>query len=167
MKRKTETDGVVKERLNLAKTLEAFDRRNYQYYDDLSDEFKKQFAPFVLMRFMSSAPNQGGMHEFFLQMTNHYVNKEFWLLSKYPDFQHLLLCLCGMGTKQFHKWIPNKKEKTKWLELFKETHKDLNELEIKILRKQLTSDEILETALGLGKTNKEAKEYVKSFEETK
>ena len=167
MKKKKDANGVEAPKLDLGKTLEAFDRRNYQYYEGLSDDLKKKFMPFVLMRFMSSAPNHGGAHEFFLQMTNFFVNKEFWLLSKYPDFQHLLLCLCGTGTKQFHKWIPNKQTKMKWTELFADTHKCMNGLEKKILQKELTSEEIFEIATGLGKSDKEAKEYVKSFEESR
>jgi hypothetical protein len=155
-----------KPKLELSKTLEAFDRRNYDYYNSLPDELKKQFAPFVLMRFMSSAPNQGGMHEYHIQMVNHFINKEFWLLSKYTDFQHLLLCLCGTGKKQFHKWIPaNSKKNVKWLELFKERYNDLSDLEIKILKKNNTEQDILNLAMDMGKTKTEANEYVKSFKE--
>jgi hypothetical protein len=88
-------------------------------------------------------------------------------LSKYPDLQHLLLCLCGTGKKTFHKWIPNKKESVKWVELFKETYKDLSDLEIKILKKNHSENDIYEIALGLGKSEKEAKEYVENFKNSK
>lgn len=155
-----------KPKLELSKTLEAFDRRDYDYYNSLPDDLKKQFAPFVLMRFMSSAPNQGGMHEYHLQMVNHFINKEFWLLSKQPEFQHLLLCLCGTGKKQFHRWIAaNNKRNIKWIELFKEKYKDLSDLEIKVIKKNHTEEDILNLALEFGKTELEAKEYVKSFKE--
>lgn len=157
-----------KPKLELSKTLEAFDRRNYDYYDSLPDELKKQFAPFVLMRFMSSAPNQSGMHEYHLQMVNHFINKEFWLLSNHKDFQHLLLCLCGTGKKQFHKWIAaNNKKNIKWVELFKEQYSDLSDLEIKILAKKNTPEDIETLALELGKSDSEIEDYVKSFKETK
>lgn len=157
-----------KPKLELSKTLEAFDRRNYEYYNSLPDDLKKQFAPFVLMRFMSSAPNQGGMHEYHIQLVNHFINKEFWLISKYPDFQHLLLCLCGTGKKQFHKWIPaNNKKNIKWVELFKEKYNDLSDLEIKVLAKNNSEEDIENLALSLGKSDSEIKEYVKSFKENK
>ena len=156
-----------KPKLDLSKTLEAFDQRNYNYYETLPDELKKQYSAFVLMRFMSSAPNQGSSHEYFLYAVNEFVNEEFWLLSKYPDLQHLLLCLCGTGRKQFHKWIPNKKSsKSKWLELFKDKYKDLSDIEIKIIKKNHTEEDIFNLSMNIGKTEKEAAEYVKSFKET-
>ena len=91
----------AKPKLDLATTLAAIDRKDYSYYDKLSDDMKKLYTPFVLMRFMSSATNSGGLHEFHIQMINDYVNSDFWTLSKYPDLQHLLMCLCGTGTKQY------------------------------------------------------------------
>ena len=165
--KKLKDKAPAKPKLDLAKTLEAFDRRDYNYYENLSDEMKKQYAAFVLMRFMSSAPNQGSNHEYFLYAVNEFVNEEFWLLSKYPDLQHLLLCLCGTGRKQFHKWTRNKKStKAKWIELFKESHKDLSDLEIKILRKNHTEEEIYNLAMGLGKSEKEASEYAENFKKS-
>jgi len=162
--KKEKDKSPAKPKLDLPKTLEAFDRRNYNYYETLPEEFKKQYSAFVLMRFMSSAPNQDRNHEYFLYAVNELVNKNFWDLSKYPDLQHLLLCSCGTGRKQFHKWIPNKKiKKMKWIELFAEKYKDLSDLEIKILKKTHTKDDIYEMSMSLGKTDKEAEEYAQSF----
>jgi hypothetical protein len=164
--KKVKDKSPPKPKLELTKTLDAFDRRNYDYYNSLPDELKKEYSPFILMRFMSSAPNQGSNHEYFLYAVNEIVNGEFWLLSKYPDLLHLLLCVCGQGNKVYHKWIPNKKvKKSKWLDVFKDKYKDLSELEIKILKKNYTEEEIYNLAMALGKTEKEANEYVKSFEE--
>src|ERR1700676_1664475 len=95
--KKVKDKSPPKPKLELTKTLDAFDRRNYDYYNSLPDELKKEYSPFILMRFMSSAPNQGSNHEYFLYAVNEIVNGEFWLLSKYPDLLHLLLCVCGQG----------------------------------------------------------------------
>lgn len=155
---------VNKNRLDLSTTLLAIDRKDYAYYSNLSDDLKKQYSAFILLRFMSSATNSGGMHEWHVQMINDYVNSDFWTLSKYPDLQHMLLCLCGTGTKQYHKWIPNKKEKQeKWIELIKIVNPSINRDEIEILRKEYTYDYIFDLATKLGKTDKEAKEYKISF----
>lgn len=116
---------------------------------------------------MSSAPNQGGMHEYHIQMVNHFINKEFWLLNKYPEFQHLLLCLCGTGRKQFHKWIPaNNKKNIKWLELFKDGNKDISDLEMKILKSINTEKDIHDLAMNLGNTENEAEAYVQDFKQS-
>jgi hypothetical protein len=155
-----------KPKLDLATTLTAIDKKDYSYYDNLSDDMKKLYTPFVLMRFISSATNSGGLHEFHIQMINDYVNTDFWSISKYPDFQHMLLCLCGTGTKQYHKWIPSKNErKEKWIDLIKESNPNINKDEINILRKIYTNDDIFNLAIRSGKSDKEAKDYAKSFKE--
>lgn len=168
MKKKSKSPTTIeKPSLNLSKTLEAFDRRDYSYYEKLPDDFKKQFAPFVLMRFMSCSATQAS-HEYFLQVVNFFVNRDFWTLSKYPDFQHLLLCLCGTGTKHYHKWIANKqKKKEAWVDLYKEKYPSINLDEIEILKKNLTPDDIFQLSIDLGKSNVEAKEFVKSFKNEK
>ena len=68
----------------------------------MSDDEKKKYAAVVLMRFMSSAPNQGGLHDFHLNAINDVVNENFWALSKHPELQHMLMSVCGIGKKQFH-----------------------------------------------------------------
>ena len=157
---------VSKPKLDLSTTLTAIDRKDYDYYNNLSDDYKKLYTAFVLMRFMSSATNSGGLHDYHVQMINDYVNADFWILSKYPDLQHKLLCLCGIGTKQFHKWIPNKKEKKpKWVDLVIQNNSSLNIEEIEILKKIYTYDDIFNIAVQLGKSDKEAKEYAKSINE--
>ena len=118
------------------------------------------------MRFLSSGGNHNGLHEFQLEMINHYVNRNFWDLSKYPDLIHLLFCLCATGSKQFHKWIPNKREsKPKWVELVKLSSPSINEDEINILKTTMNYDKVYELAYNLGKSEKEAKDYAKSFKE--
>lgn len=167
MVKKKSKDNDEKTKLDLATTLLAIDRKDYTYYNNLSDEYKKLYTPFILMRFMSSATNSGGMHDYHLHMMNEYLNSEFWVLNKYPDFQHLLMCLCGVGTKQYHKWIKCKRERkeSKWIELLRLSSPSLNRDEIEILRRAYTAKDIADIARANGKSDKEAKEYAKSFEE--
>ena len=40
--------------LDIKRELAAVDTRNYNFYDSLSDEEKKSFSPFVLMRYTSN-----------------------------------------------------------------------------------------------------------------
>lgn len=154
-------------KLNLTEVLTAFDKRDYEYYDRLSDDLKKQFSAFVLMRFMSSGANTSGMHEYYLQMINFYVNNNFWALSKHPELQFKLLCLCGTGTKHYHKWLPaNNKKLPSWYKLYKEKYNDLNDLEFKILTKSISQQEVVEYAKSIGKNDQEIKEFTKDFKKS-
>ena len=161
---------VSVDELPLKDVLYALDTRNYNYYKNLPDELKKKYSPFILSQFMSSAVNTGGLHEFHVQMVNYFVNSNLWDLSKHPELQHLLLCLCGTGSKQFHKWI-SAKNKTKmpiWVELFQAEQRNnglglLNKQELYILSKTIDSDQIYDMAVAQGYENTVAKKYQDSL----
>ena len=88
--------------LTLAMELPAMDLRNMNFYNDLSDEHKKEISLWLLMRYMSSSQGNADHH---LIMVNEIVNHNFSALSKHPELQWKLLALCGTGKKQFHPWI--------------------------------------------------------------
>ena len=71
---------MAKKQLDLNSLLQSMDRKDYGYYDRLSDEDKKLVHPLVLMRYMSSAT--GNTTEWYLRATNLYANKEFWNIPK-------------------------------------------------------------------------------------
>jgi len=92
-------------KLELKDVLGNLDRRNKDYYDSIPEELKKQFQPFVLMRYMSSLPD-GQLSPFAIIGVNEIVNTHFWETSKETELHAKLLACTGMGNKQFHKWIP-------------------------------------------------------------
>ena len=96
--------------LDLFEVLAAMDRKDYGYYDRLSDEQKKKFAPYVLVQWMSSIKANSGLSAYYLMNTDYMANKHLLNehVSKNPKLQWLMLCAAspGMG-KQFHQWIPN------------------------------------------------------------
>jgi len=98
-------------KLDLKSVLQAIDRKDFSFYSRLSDEDKKGYSPRVLMRFMSSVTDQNKNSIFSILFVNDIVNVGFWQLSKFPDLQHLLLCLAGLGGKQYRPWLPTKNDK--------------------------------------------------------
>lgn len=100
--------------LTLAMELPAMDFRDRDFYQNLSEEHKKEISLWILMRYMSSSQNAAEQH---LTIVNDVVNTNFAALSKHPELQWKLLALCGTGKKQFHPWIPpGKKAKKNRLE---------------------------------------------------
>jgi len=88
--------------------LPALDKKEKGFYDSLDPEDKKGYSALVLMRAMSSLGDQSKNKEYQLLAVNDLVNIGFWELSKHPELQHLLLCVTGLGTKQYHPWIAAK-----------------------------------------------------------
>lgn len=143
--------------------LPAIDTRKKAFYDILSEEDRKSYAALVIMRYMSSLSDQSPNQEYELLMVNDLVNIGFWELSKYPDLQHLLLCVTGLGSKQYHPWIAAKKRASRTPaidELLRELHPDCNDTEIEILRMQYDARSIKQLGYDAGKSDAEVKELV-------
>lgn len=138
------------------------DCRNKNYYSQLDEDQKKEISPYVLMRFMSSVKQQN-LVDHHLIMINEIVNREFSSLSKHPELQWKLLCLCGAGTKQFHPWIaPGKKQtKNKLQQALQELKPHYKSDELDLLEEIMTEDDIKETFRSAGYTDKEIDEICK------
>lgn len=143
------------------KVLPAIDKKEFNFYESLTDDEKKSYPAVILMRAMSSLGDQNQYKETQLLLINDLVNIGFWQLSKHhTSLQHLLMCITGAGTKQYHPWIAskNKVSKTELVDNFlKELHPGCNKTELEILKSQHTSKTIKELALNFGKSESEAK----------
>lgn len=138
--------------------LPALDRRDKHFYASLSDDEKKEFVPYVAMRFMSSVAKHSAIEQ--LIMVNELVNHEFNTIGKHPELQWQLLALSGLGKSQFHSWIapPRKVAKSKFQQVLLDQYPHYKSDEITLLDNLMTDDEKLEFLIGYGYTDKEIKE---------
>ena len=89
-----------------------FDRKNRDFYSDLTDEEKKKFSNYLMIRYGSSVQGSRDLQEFYLISTNERLNKHFFNVNRHPKLQWLCATTVspGMGTVR-HNWIaPKKKE---------------------------------------------------------
>lgn len=103
---------------NLFEALEAIDRKDYGYYDILTEEQKKKFSPYMMLIWASSISNKQLQKKSLIQ-TNSIANKYFFNenIQKHPKLQWLMLCASGLGVgKQYHQWIPHIREKVSKLQ---------------------------------------------------
>jgi hypothetical protein len=89
----------------------AIDKKDRGFYNRLSDEQKKAFSAWMMMRYCSSV--QGRHAADYIFMTNELVNMNFSDVSKHPELQWLLLSACGSGKVEFHPYLkpPNARKK--------------------------------------------------------
>ena len=152
------------------KVLPALDKGVKDFYANLSDEEKKGYATLVLMRAMSSLGDQNSRAAYQLIMVNDFVNIGFWELSKHPELQHYLLCMTGLGSKQYHPWIAAKgnKSKTKLVDEFLiELNPGCNETELAILKNQHDSASIKRLAKDAGKNDAQVKQLTEDAKKLK
>lgn len=100
--------------LDLFEILAALDKKDYGYYDRLTEEQKKKVIPFMLTHWMSAIKGSEGLSRYYVMSTNEYANKYLFaeFVQKHPKLQWLMLCSASPGLgKQFHQWIPHIRDK--------------------------------------------------------
>lgn len=132
------------DKLSIQNEMSQFDRKNREFYDELTDEERKKFSTFLMIRWGSSVNGSSDLQHFYLVATNERLNKHFFALHKHPKLQWLMATTVspGLGTMR-HNWIaPKKKEagatphKKVLAELFPNMKEDEIELMAKINSKK-------------------------------
>ena len=100
------------DKLSIQNEMTQFDRKNRRFYDELSDEERKKFSNYLMIRWGSSVQGSQELQEFYLISCNERLNKHFFAINRHPRLQWLCATAVspGMGTHR-HQWIsPKKKE---------------------------------------------------------
>jgi hypothetical protein len=105
------------DKLSIANEMTQFDRKNRKFYDSLTDEERKKFSNYLMVRWGSavqvgnSARDQA-IQQYYLQSCNENLNKHFFAINRHPKLQWLCATAVSPddGIKR-HQWIaPKKKE---------------------------------------------------------
>lgn len=110
MKKTHPDEKLDKQDFDLFEALVALDKKDYSYYDRLTEEQKRKFVPFMLLQWMATVKGSKELQSYYLQSTDYHANKHMFneLVQKNPKLQWLMLCAASPGIgKQFHQWIPN------------------------------------------------------------
>ena len=93
--------------------MQQFDRKNRKFYDDLTDEERKKFSNYLMIRWGSAVRGSRELQEFYVIATNERLNRHFFAVNRHPRLQWLMATTVspGLGT-QDHPWIAPKKKET-------------------------------------------------------
>ena len=102
------------DKLSIGNEMAQFDSKNRKFFDELTDEEKKKFSPFLMIRYGSSVSGSRDLQEFYLIATNERLNKKFFAVNTtlHKKLQWLMATTVSPGLGEFrHNWIaPKKKE---------------------------------------------------------
>ena len=102
------------DKLSIGNEMAQFDSKNRQFFDELTDEERKKFSPFLMIRYGSSVSGSRDLQEFYLIATNERLNKKFFAVNtaQHKKLQWLMATTVSPGLGNFrHNWIaPKKKE---------------------------------------------------------
>jgi hypothetical protein len=139
---------ILVDKLHISNEMRQLDLKNRNFYDELTDEEKKKFSTFLMIRWGSCVDGSRELQEYYVQSTNHYLNKHFFAINRHPKLQWLCATAVspGLGTQR-HNWIKTKKKedsnsavKKKLLELYPTRKED----DIDALAKIVTDQDIKE-----------------------
>lgn len=140
----------------------AVDRKDYNYYTNLTDEQRKSLNLWMTQRYASSV--QGKMAGHYLVMVNEFMNTHWSDVSKHPELQWKLMCLAGTGKVQFHPFVKvpkAKRKKDKVEEIVRELFPLLKHDEIRLFLKMNSKEEIKVLAMESGVDDKTLDEAFK------
>jgi hypothetical protein len=146
----------AKPKLELNRVLVAIDAKNRNFYDQLTDEERKGFSPFLAIRYASSVSHDmPEVCEYVLHATNNRANPHFLDLSDHPKLQWLLLTTTSMGLGPMrHSWIKplggKKTSMDRAREFLSREFPGANRDELDIMLATNTHEEILQYAADLG-----------------
>ena len=148
----------MSDKLNIANEMQQFDRKNRDFYNELSDEERKKFSNYLMIRWGSSVEGSRELQEFYLIATNERFNKHFFALSRHPELQWLCATTVSpdMGTPR-HTWIAPKKKEPGASSIRKqlaELYPHLKDDDIAVLASITTKKEIDEHLKLLGQDTK-------------
>ena len=98
------------EKLSIQNEMTQFDRKNREFYNSLTDEERKKFSNYLMIRWGSAVQGSRELQEFYVIATNERLNKRFFDINRHPRLQWLCATTVspGLGTQR-HQWIAPKK----------------------------------------------------------
>ena len=140
-----------KPQIPLKEIMAAIDKKDRNFYNNLSDEQKKAFSAWMMMRYCSSVQGRDAAN--YIYMTNELVNYQFSEVSKHPELHWLLLSAWAVGKIQFHPYLkpPNsRKKKNKIFEFIYSIYPHMKAEDINNMIDINTKEELTEFAVAHG-----------------
>ena len=99
------------DKLSIQNEMACFDRKDRDFYNSLTDEERKKFSNYLMIRWGSCVQGSRELQEFYVIATNERLNKHFFAINRHPQLQWLCATTVspGMGTHR-HQWITPKKK---------------------------------------------------------
>lgn len=149
------------DKLSINNEMAQLDAKNYDFYDELTEEERKKFSTYLMLRYAASVQGSSDLQEWYLRATNDRINQNFFDLNRHPKLQWLLCATVspGMGTQR-HYWQAAKKKDSangKAVKFITKLYPHLKQDEAELLAEINSDKELKELARSMGMTDQEIK----------
>ena len=140
--------------------MQAFDRKDRNYYDNFTDEDRKKFSTYLMLKYGANVSGSADMQAYYLMATNERVNKNFFDINRHTKLQWL--CCTSVSPQmgnQFHYWLKGKKKEgdNKSQKFLAKLYPAMKSDEIELLAKINDKRDIADLARKLGHDDKAIK----------
>lgn len=151
-------------KLDIGYEMAQLDTKNRAFYDELTDEERKKFSTYLMLRWGSAVGGEPILQQYYLQAMNERVNKRFFDLGKHPKLQWLLLTTVSpnMG-KHRHEWMAfsARKLKNKRADVIAKLYPEYKLDDCELMANSIPDIEFKAMLMELGWTDKEIKDTMK------
>jgi hypothetical protein len=150
------------DKLSINNEMAQLDTKNRGFYDELTEEERKKFATYLMLRYAASVEGNTDLQEWYLRATNERVNLNFFDLGKHPKLQWLLCTTVSpdMG-RQRHYWQASKKKEgtgnSKSIKFLTKLYPCMKQDEIELLAELNDVKELKALAKSMGMPDNEIK----------
>lgn len=154
---------MAADKLSVASEMRSLDGKDRNFYDSLTEDEKKKFSTFLMIRYGSSVSGIPELQAYYLQATNQRLNKNFFSIKKAHDKLNWLAATTispGMGT-QNHQWLAAPKKATsnnKAEKFLAKLYPAMKAEDVTLMANLNTAAEIKQLAVDMGMT----KEIIKA-----
>lgn len=103
----------MSDRLNINNEMRQLDLKNRSFYTSLTDEERKKFSNYLMIRWGATVKGSQDLEEFYVISANERLNKHFFAVNRHPELQWLMATSVspGMGSQK-HTYLKHKKKET-------------------------------------------------------
>jgi hypothetical protein len=133
----------MSDKLDIKNEMRQFDKKNRNFYQELTDEERKKFSNYLMIRWGSTVEGSRELQEFYLIATNQRLNKHFFTVNRFPELQWLMATTVSpdMGALR-HNWIPAKRTESKNKKLLSQIYPNYKNDDLEVLAQLVTTKEI-------------------------
>lgn len=131
-------------KLDLKNELAALDGKDRDFYDSLTEDERKKFSAYILLKYGANVDGSRDLQEYYLLSANE-QNRNFWDLNRHPKLQWLSVSAISPGVGNMrHYWLKSQKSDSdnKMLKRLAEIFPDARPDELKILELINTEEDI-------------------------
>jgi hypothetical protein len=150
----------MSDKLSIQNEMRAFDCKDRDFYNNLTEEEKRKFSTFLIMKYGGNVEGSADLQEWYLRAHNERVNQNFFDISKHPNLQWLVCTTVSpdMGSQK-HYWLNSKKKESdsKAIKFLESQFPHLDSYELELMAQINTKDQLRDMARGLGWDEKRIK----------